>query len=119
MKSLIELIPAPDIPVSFTDKIQNDIIVRIKALALDKGHFKHDIKVLLWVCTCLESLINKENKVDKKRLCLDIYKAVYGISEDDQRVLENNIDLLHATKRIKRKSYFRLFICNIREIFSL
>ena len=119
MKSLLELIPSPDIPVSFTDKIQDQIVSRIKSLSLDKGQYKHDIKVLLWICVCLESLISKENKVDKKKMCLDIYKAVYGLSEEDERILINNIDILHATKRIKKKHYFRLFLTSIKEIFAL
>lgn len=119
MKSLLELISPPDIPVSFTDKIEGQIVARIRALSLDKGHYKHDVKVLLWICVCLESLISKENKVDKKKMCLDIYKTVYGLSEEDERVLTNNIDILHATKRIKKKHYFRLFLTSIKEIFSL
>jgi hypothetical protein len=119
MKTLIELIPSPDIPVSFTDKIQDQIISRLKALSLDKVQFKSDVKVLLWVCVCLESLISKENKLDKKKMCLDIYRSIYGISEEEQRVIENNIDILHATKRIKKKHYFRLFLTSIREVFSL
>lgn len=119
MKTLLELIPSPDIPVSFTDKIQDQVVARIKSLSLDKGHYKHDVKVLLWVCICLESLITKENKVDKKKLCLDIYKSVYGLSAEDEEKIISHIDILHATKRIKKRHYFRLFLTSIREVFSL
>lgn len=119
MKSLLELIPPPSLPVSLTDKVKDQVIERMKALALDKGHFKLDVKVLLWACVCIESLINKENKVNKKELVLDIFRNVYGLSGDDEVIIKNNIDILHSTKRIKRKHYFRLFLTSIREIFSL
>lgn len=119
MKSLIELIPHPEMPVSYTDKVKDEIITRMKALALDKGIFKLDVKVLLWVCVCLESSIGKETKVNKKELALDIFRHVYGLSQADTDVIANNIDILHATKRIKKKHYFRLFLTSIREIFTL
>lgn len=119
MKTLIELIPHPELPVSYTDKLKDEIIARMKALSLDKGSFKLDVKVLLWVCICLESSISKETKTNKKELALDIYRSVYGVSQADIDTISNNIDILHATKRIKKKHYFRLFLTSIREIFSL
>lgn len=119
MKSLLELIPPPELPISFNDMVKDKIIQRIRSLSLDKGHFKLDLKVLLWICICIESLIDKNNKVNKKELVLAIYKEVYGLSSEDEILLKNNIDLLHATKRIKKKHYFRLFLTSLKEVFSL
>lgn len=119
MKSLIELIPHPAIQVSFTDKLKEDIIARMKSLALDKASFKNDTRVLLWVCVCVESIVSKETKINKKELVLDIFRNVYGLSLEEEIILKNNIDILHLTKRIKKKHYFRLFLTSIREIFSL
>lgn len=119
MRTLLELIPPPSLPVSTTDSVRDKIIERLKALALDKGQFKLDLKVLLWVCTCVESSIEKNVKVNKKDLVLDVFRHVYGLSSEDELFLKNNIDILHSTKRIKRKHYFRLFLTSIREIFTL
>lgn len=119
MKPLIELISAPNLPVNFTDQVRDKICERMKTLGLDKGHFKLDLKVLLWVCVCCESLTEKGMKVNKKELVLDVFRHTFGVSEDDVRVLSNNIDILHACKKIKRKSYFRCFLTSIREALTL
>lgn len=119
MKSLIELIPHPELPVSTTDKVKDKIIARIKDLGLNKGQFKLDVKVLLWICICVESSIEKNVKVNKKELVLDILRDVFGLSQADVETISNNIDILHSTKRLKKKHYFRLFLTSIREIFSL
>ena len=119
MKPLLELIPPPSLPVNLSDQVKDKIVERMKTLGLDKGHFKLDLKVLLWVCVCVESLIEKPNKLNKKELALDIFRTVYGLSENDVQVISNNIDILHATRKIKKKHYFRLFIASIREALSL
>lgn len=114
MKSLIELIPL-DLPVSFTDKLKDDIIARMKILAVDKGEYRLCLKVLLWVCCCIESSIQKGTKANKKQIVVEIYKQVYGLSVEDELLLKNNIDMLWTCKRIKAKSYWKLFLCSFRE----
>lgn len=118
MKSLIELIPL-DLPVSFTDKLKEDIIARMKALAVDKDEHRLCLKILLWVCCCIESSIEKGLKTNKKQIVVEIYKKVYGLSVEEEVLLKNNIDMLWTCKRIKKKSYWKLFIANFRESISL
>lgn len=51
------------------NETKETIINRLKELNLDPGKYKLDIEYLTFVCNCIEFLVNKKDKIDKKSCC--------------------------------------------------
>jgi hypothetical protein len=119
MKSILELIPAPKIEGCFLDELKARIIARIKQVSLDKPEYKQEVKCILFVCTMIESAILPAQKIDKRRFLLDIFKEVYGLSVVEEDAIKNIVDVLHLGKRIKRKSWYKLYCTSVMEAFRI
>jgi len=98
-------------------EVKDKIIERIKKLP-NYTQYKSDVELLLLICNLLEYLINKKDKLDKKQLCLEIMNNLFVFSPDELKSIENNIEFLHSNKKIKKQSYYKLFMTGIYEFFK-
>lgn len=97
------------------DEVKREIIERIQKFP-NYNAYKNDVEFLLLVCNMIEHLIIKKDKIDKKQLLIEIYKQVFNnVTLDDVKALEQNIEFLHANKKIKKVSYYKLFKTGLLE----
>lgn len=99
------------------NEVKTKIINRLTELNLINPNYKNDQEYLLLVCNLIEFLITKKDNIDKLFLISDIYVSLYQITDDEKETLKRNIDFLHKNKQIKKVSYFKLFLCGIKEYF--
>lgn len=118
MKDIISLIKPPELNGNFLDDVKSKIVTRVKECNLDKGDMKFEPRVVLYVATIIETIIAKEQKINKRDLLLEIWKELYGLSKDDETQIKAIVDMLHLAKRIKKKSYYKLFLVSISESMS-
>ncbi len=77
--------------------------------------YKLDSEYLLLCCNLIENLVKKSHKINKKDLCLTIYKEIFQLSDDDSKTVEANIEFLFNNKKFKKVSYYKLFKTGICE----
>ncbi len=98
-------------------EVKSKIISRIAQLNLNQPQYKNDNEFLLLVCNLAEFLIVKKDKVDKQELVVEIFNDLFALNEDEKELLKRNINFIHSNKQIKKVSYFKLFICGVKEFF--
>jgi hypothetical protein len=118
-KDITELIPAPQIEQNFLTSVKERIVKRLKECGFVEKKFATEAKVILFVCVLIESAINKDFKLNKRELLIDMFREVYGLSGEDEILIKNTIELLHIGKKIKRKSYWKLYCASVAESFRL
>ena len=104
-----------DVTVS---QIKTKIISRLNELNLTQPKYKTDNEFLVLVCNLIEFLVKKKDKIVKKELAIGIFTDVFNLNDDEQKILSNNIDFIHANKTIKKISQWKLFKCGIYELFA-
>lgn len=79
---------------------------------------RNETELILLVCNIIENLIKQgnKNKVDKKKLVIDVFSTVFGLSITEIEALKITIDFLFNNKLIKRIS-FRKWVRNNYMIF--
>jgi hypothetical protein len=104
---------------SKTNVVKRRIIERINELGLvDLHKYKNDNEFLVLVANLIENLITKKDSVSKKQLLIEVYKQLFGISEEEANILSNNIEFICNQKGlVKKMSYYKLFMCNFKEYF--
>jgi hypothetical protein len=97
------------------DEIIGQIRKRVEALP-NYAQYKNDVEFLLLCANMIEHLVVKKDKIDKKELLLTIYKQVFvGMSSIELANVEANIEFLHANRRIKKQSFYKLFCAGVSE----
>lgn len=119
MRDIVSLIPAPKIEGCFLDELKARILSRLKEVGLDKPQYKLEVKAILFVAVMIESALSPNQKINKRQFLLDIWKELYGISADEEIQIKSAIELLHLSKKIKRKSWYKLYCCSLMEIFRI
>ena len=96
---------------------KNKIIARLNELYLCDAKYKNDNQLLNLICELIEHLVIKKDKINKKDLAIDIYVAIFSLTDDEKKVLENNINFLWSNQMIKKVSIYKLFKTGIKEWF--
>jgi hypothetical protein len=70
---------------------------------------KNEVEILLHICNLIENLISKnKQKIDKKKLVLDIMAQVFCCNSDSEKeVLEKQIQFLYDNKLITKVTKFK------------
>jgi len=70
---------------------------------------KNEVEILLHICNLIENLISKnKQKIDKKKLVIDIMAQVFCCNSDSEReVLEKQIQFLYDNKLITKVTKFK------------
>lgn len=119
MKDIVELVKVPHIEHNFLDELKVKIITRLKSVNLIDAKFKFEPKNILYVCVLIESSLDKKHKINKRDFLIEIFKEIYGLSMEDEITIKQTVDLLHLTKKIKKKSYYKLWCVSLLECFRL
>lgn len=98
-------------------EVKNKIIERLNSLHLVQPQYKMDNELLSLVCSLVEHLIQKKDKISKKDLVIDIMHIVFDLSVDEKKTLSNNIEFLWGNSMIKKVSYYKLFKTSLAEWF--
>jgi len=97
---------------------KNQIIARLGELHLCDAKYKNDNQLLNLICELVEHLIVKKDKIGKKDLVIDIYLGLFGLTDDEKKTLENNINFLWSNQMIKKVSMYKLFKTGVKEWFK-
>lgn len=120
MRHIIDLIEAPKIEgASILDELRARIITRIKEVGMDKPVYKLEVKAILFVAVMIESAVTSSQKINKRQFLLDIFREIYGLSQDDETQIKAAVDMLHLAKKIKRKSWYKLYCTSLFEAFRI
>jgi len=100
-----------------TNQIKERIIKRIDELKLTDMKYKLSQDIILLVCNMVEHLVskNKDKKVNKKQLVVEIMTGIYALNPNEKALVENSIEFLHSNRAIKKLSKFYLFCAGAYE----
>lgn len=74
---------------------------KVKSLP-DFSTLKLNPELILLVCNMVEEGSEKRHNIDKKELVMRVLENIFKYNESDKRLLDDQIEFLHATKKIKR-----------------
>lgn len=90
------------------EKIIELISDRIKSAIPHLASLSGDLELLKVICNCVENVVLKKHKMDKKEIALAIIKSCFpAMPQKDLDVLSNNIDSIHASGLIKKVSVYK------------
>ena len=98
-------------------ELKKTIIDRINEMNLLNAKYKNNQDFLILICNLIEYLVKKQFDITKKELAIDIATEIFNLSEEEQNLVRNNIDIIHLKKLIKPVSYYKLFKCSMKEFF--
>jgi len=100
------------------NKVKNVNIHRINELGLQDPKYKNDNEFLTLVCSLIENLVSKKDKISKQDLAVEIFHLLFNLDEDEKIIVRKNIDFLCNQKTIVKKlSWYKLFRAGICEWF--
>jgi RecG-like helicase len=89
----------------------------------NKTELKYLCSFILFVCCCVEESYSRKSrqnkKVDKKIEVLEHIATFVGqpLSESDKRIIEEIVEDLHSSKRIKRVSFIDKLVFTLGNFF--
>ncbi len=101
----------------------NEYIQEIYGTHTNKTELKYLSSFILFVCCCVEESYSKKSrqnkKVDKKIEVLEHISAfiTQPLSDSDKRIIEEIVEDLHSSKRIKRVSFIDKLVFTIGNFF--
>jgi len=102
------------------NEIKTSIINRLRELNLDPTKYKLDAEYLTLICNLVEHLVVKKDKIDKKKLVLDVFNDLFScdITQEEINTIENNIEFIFQNKNIKKVSFYKMFKTGLSEWFG-
>ncbi len=99
--------------------ICNNIIEKINQIP-NFQEFKTNPEMIKLICNAIENEVyhNSLKKVNKKEMALNIFKRVFEINEQEEKIIDDSIEFLHANKQIRLISTSKIVIYNIGDWFS-
>lgn len=83
--------------------IKNDITKVIQEIP----HFdelKLDLELTCYICNLIENVAIGKTKLDKKTIAIEIITTLFGLSDDETHLLDNQIQYLYDNKKISKLS---------------
>jgi len=74
---------------------------KVKSLP-DFSTLKLNPELILLVCNMVEEGSEKRHHIDKKELVMKVLDNIFHYGESEKRLLDDQIEFLHATKKIKK-----------------
>ena len=99
------------------DTVKRVVLERLRELNMMNGKYKMDTEFLTFLVNLIEYLVQKKDKIDKKKLALDVMRDVFSASPEELELIARNIEYLHVNKGIKKVSYYKLFKTALAEWF--
>jgi len=97
-------------------QIFNDVLNLLKSKVSEfppNSNLRLCSEFLSFVCNILEEVHRNEKKVDKKSICINLYRHLFNITDAEAKILESTIDFIHSNKLINtipktKKVFFSL-----------
>lgn len=116
-ETILSLIKPPDIGTqNYEEALRAKIIKRLRDCGLDKGTMKFEPRIVRFVCVAVETLVSKQQRLDKRGIVCDIWREVFGLSLDDETHLKTIVDTLHLMGKLKKKSVYHLFVAGVADM---
>lgn len=80
-------------------QIFNDVLNLLKSKVSEfppNSNLRLCSEFLSFVCNILEEVHRDEKKVDKKSICINLYRHLFNITEAEAKILESTIDFIHS-----------------------
>lgn len=74
---------------------------KVKSLP-DFSKLKLNPELILLVCNMVEEGGDKKHNIDKKELVMKVLDNIFHYGESEKHLLDDQIEFLHATKKIKK-----------------
>lgn len=105
----------------FYIEIKRKVIARIHELKVSDGRYKNDTEMLMLVCSIIERIVEKRDKLSKKDLALDVLDELFSLSDEDKANLSNNIDFLWKNRmfKIKKESIYKFVKSRLFELLGI
>lgn len=98
-------------------KVKSQISDRLRELRLDVNKHKHDTQFLILICELIEYLVDKKDNIDKLEILFLVFDEFIVLTEEEKKIISDNINFICTNKLIKKVSYYRLFCSGIYELF--
>lgn len=97
------------------NEIKNIIVERISKFD-NLQEYKLDIEFLKLIASMIEFQVKKTYGIDKKDLLLKIYEQSFqNLTDEEKQTIIKNLEFIFENKHIKKLSYWKLFVCGIKE----
>ena len=84
-----------------TEAEVGSVLIQQISLLGDLKKFKFDVEFILYVCNLVEHLVSI-NKLDKKKMVLNVVGSVFSLNINEVEVISNMIEFLHSNQLIKK-----------------
>ncbi len=91
---------------SLINTVKNDTISVIQAIP-KFDQLKLDLEMTSYVCNLIENAVLGKTKLDKKALVVEILTDVFGLTDDETHLLDNQIQYLFDNDKIKKISMLK------------
>lgn len=75
-------------------------------------------ELILLCCNLIENGCDRKDQVDKKVLCINVLDTIFGYDNDEKRQVDDTIEFLWSTKKIKRVRLIKKIIYYITDIIK-
>jgi len=75
-------------------------------------------ELILLCCNLIENGCERKDQVDKKMLCISVLDNIFGYTNAEKKQVDDSIEFLWATKRIKRIPLVKKIIFYVLDILK-
>lgn len=98
-------------------EVISKVVERLNELHLIERKYVGDGEFILFLMNLVENIVEKKDKIDKKKLVLDIFRNHFSASPAEIELIDKMIEFLHTNNKIKKVSYYRMFKAGLAEWF--
>lgn len=100
------------------NEVISKILEKLNELKLMERKYVGDGEFILYLMNLVENLVDKKDKIDKKKLIMDLFKNHYGATPAELDLIDKMIEFLHTNHKIKKVSYYKMFKAGLCEWFK-
>lgn len=93
-----------------SSNLESKLLEKLRAIP-DIADLRLNLELTLHVCNCIECEINikpPSKKPDKLALLIKIMDALFSLTEQEQKLLTSQVEILHSMKKIKGVSTYKI-----------
>lgn len=87
----------------------NKLVDKVKEEIPKFEDLKLNTEFTLLICNITEMAVKKKDHLSKKKLVVDILVHLFDLSEEEQKITEEQVQFLWDNGRIKKISWYRFF----------
>ena len=90
--------------------LETKLLTTLRAIP-DIADLRLNLELTLHICNCIEVEVNyipPSKKPDKLKLLIKIMDSLFSLTEQEQKLLTSQVDILHSMGKIKATSTFKM-----------